>query len=167
MPRASRVRRQIKYFGQLFFAVHLSDHERAVMIHPTAMMRNTHPWRYHVQHVHPGLHFSRAREGRGGEGPSERTAWHFRMSTTLSKWDEEVKCLMWILNSAGIGSEVPLKSRLVGSRSHDDRAGHQLPGAPGNNHFEGGKKRDYFLTVGDFRGETVSYLGAEIWADTC
>lgn len=66
---------------------------------------------------------------------------------------------MWILNSAGIGSEVPLKSRLVGFRSHDDRAGHQLPGAPGNNHFE---KKDYFLTVGDFTGETVKYLGAEI-----
>lgn len=67
---------------------------------------------------------------------------------------------MWILNSAGIGSEVPLKSRLVGSRSHDDRAGHQLPGTPGNK--EQKKKRDYFLTVGDFKGETVSYLGAEI-----
>lgn len=66
---------------------------------------------------------------------------------------------MWILNSAGIGSKVPLKSCLVGFRSHDDRAGHQLPDAPGNNHFD---KRTTFLTVEDFKVDTVRYLGAEI-----
>lgn len=28
---------KLKYLRQLFFAIHLSDHERAVMIHPTAI----------------------------------------------------------------------------------------------------------------------------------
>lgn len=48
---------------------------------------------------------------RAGRSRKRATTWHFRTQRPqdLTKWDEEVKCLMWILNRASIGSKVPLK----------------------------------------------------------